>query len=88
MLFRSAFKEKVEARGYKFALYANLTWLNRYLDMNMLKDVDIWVARYRPLNSGHGYTGKGNVVMWQYSSTGSVSGISGNVDLNVSYKKY
>lgn len=83
-----AFKEKVEAQGYKFALYANLTWLNRYLDMDMLKDVDIWVARYRPLNSGHGYTGKGNVVMWQYSSTGSVSGISGNVDLNVSYKKY
>lgn len=83
-----AFKEEVEAQGYKFALYANLTWLNRYLDMNMLKDVDIWVARYRSLNSGHGYTGKGNVVMWQYSSTGSVSGINGNVDLNVSYKKY
>lgn len=83
-----AFKEKVEARGYKFALYANSTWLNRYLDMNMLKDVDIWIARYRPLDSGHGYTGNGNVVMWQYSSTGSVSGINGKVDLNVSYKKY
>lgn len=83
-----AFKEKVEAAGYKFALYANVTWLNKYLDMSMLKDVDIWVARWRALDQGHGYTGNGNVIMWQYSSTGKVNGISGNVDLNVSYKKY
>lgn len=83
-----AFKEVVEDAGYKFALYANTTWLNSYLDMDALKDVDIWVARWRDLNSGHGYTGKGNVVMWQYSSSGTVNGISGKVDLNVSYKEY
>ena len=56
--------------------------------MNALKDVDIWIARWRDYNLGHGYTGKGNVVMWQYTSKGSVSGISGNVDLNVSYKDF
>ena len=83
-----AFKEEIEDAGYKFALYANTTWLNSYLDMNKLKNVDIWVARWRNLDSGHGYTGKGNVIMWQYSNSGKVSGISGKVDLDVSYKNY
>lgn len=83
-----AFKEVVEDAGYEFALYANTTWLNNYLDMDMLKDVDIWVARWRSPEYGHGYKGKGNVTMWQYSSTGRVNGISGNVDLNISYKDY
>lgn len=83
-----AFKDVVEDAGYKFALYANTTWLNNYLDMNQLKDVDIWVARWRDYNLGHGYNGKGNVTMWQYSGSGKVSGISGKVDLNVSYKDY
>lgn len=83
-----AFKEVIEDAGYDFALYANTTWLNNYLDMNMLKNVDIWVARWRSLDQGHGYNGKGNVTMWQYSNSGSVSGISGRVDMNVSYKNY
>ena len=82
------YKKVIEASGYKFALYTNIEWMNKYLDMDMLKDVDIWVARWRNLDKGHGYTGKGNVTMWQYSNTGSVAGISGNVDLNVSYKNY
>lgn len=83
-----AFKDVVEDAGYKFALYANTTWLNNYLDMDQLKDVDIWVARWRDYNLGHGYNGKGNVTMWQYSGSGKVDGISGKVDLNVSYKDY
>lgn len=83
-----AFKKEIEDAGYKFALYANLNHLNTKLEDDLLKDVDIWIARYRDLDRGHGYNGEGNVVMWQYSSTGSVNGISGNVDLNVSYKKY
>ena len=83
-----AFKKEIEDAGYTFALYANTTWLNNYLDMDMLKDVDIWVARWTELENGHGYNGKGNVTMWQYSSSGRVNGINGNVDLNVSFKKY
>ena len=53
--------------------------------MNRLDDVDVWVARWRSIDKGHGYTGKGNVVMWQYTDSGRVSGISGNVDMNISY---
>ena len=83
-----AFKEEIESAGYKFVLYANLNWLNNYLDMNALSDCEVWIARYRDFGRGHGYTGRGTVTMWQYTSTGRVSGISGNVDKDVSYKGY
>ena len=83
-----AYKDIIEDAGYKFVLYANTNWLNNQIDMNQLTDVDVWVARYRSFGLGHGYTGPGNVVMWQYTSSGSVDGIAGKVDMDVSYKNY
>ena len=83
-----AFKEEIENAGYKFALYANKNWLDNYIDTGMLGDTHIWIARWRSLESGHGYTGRGTVTMWQYTDAGSVKGISGKVDMDVSYKKY
>ena len=56
--------------------------------MNHYADEDVWVARYRSFGLGHGYTGKGNVTIWQFTSKGSVPGISGYVDRNVAYKLY
>lgn len=64
------FKDEIESAGYRFVLYANLNWLNNYLDMNALSDCEVWIARYRDFNRGHGYTGGGKVTMWQYTSTG------------------
>ena len=83
-----AFKEVVEDAGYKFALYANKTWLDNYIDTGRLGNTHIWMARWRDLEKGHGYSNGGTLTMWQYSSKGSVKGISGTVDLDVSYKKY
>ena len=47
---------------------------------SLAENYDIWLANYTTQTS---YTGTYN--MWQYSSTGSVSGISGNVDMDVAY---
>ena len=48
-----------------------------------LAEYPLWIADYR------GYVGyQGSYDMWQYSSTGRVNGISGNVDLNYSYKDF
>ena len=86
-----AFKNRVEAAGYSFVLYANLNWLNSYVDGSRLSDVNIWIARYRTQSYGHGYTGQGNVVMWQYASNGLVDGILDvkgkyiSIDMNVCY---
>lgn len=82
------YKKIVERAGYKFALYANKNWLENYIEPEALEGVDIWLARWRSLDQGPGYNGPGNLTMWQYTSSGSVNGISGNVDRNVSYKNY
>ena len=83
-----AFKNVVEAAGYKFILYANKNWMDNYFDDDRLAPLDLWIARYCDYSLGHRYTGKGNVRIWQYSSKGSVSGIYGNVDLDVCYEDY
>lgn len=83
-----AFKKVVEGAGYKFILYANKNWLDNYFDNSRLNGIDLWIARYCDYDKGHRYTGAGNVRIWQYSSKGSVAGISGNVDLDVCYKAY
>lgn len=77
----NAFCRKVEAAGYYPMVYANDYWLQNKIDMSKVK-YDIWVARYQaePL-----YTAR---TMWQASNTGSVSGVSGNVDINYLYKDY
>lgn len=82
------FRNIVVTGGYRFLLYANTYWLENYIENHRLDGIDIWVARYRDLGMGHGYTGGGNVTMWQYSSKGSVNGINGNVDMNICYSSY
>lgn len=90
------YKRIIEEAGYDFVVYANLNWLTNYIDQKQLaaENVDIWIARYRDQSLGHGYTGGGNVRIWQYSSTGQVDGILDtygryiNVDLDVCYEDY
>ncbi len=84
------FKGIVENHGYKFMIYANKNWLDNKIDMNSFEDEDVWIARYRDYTPslGHGYTGAGNVTIWQYSDRGTVPGIQGAVDMNIGYKEY
>lgn len=78
-----AFLDEVSAAGYYAMLYANKAWLTSYLDMTKLSDYDVWLAQWNTVPT---YTG--DFGMWQYSSKGIVSGITGYVDLNLSYKNY
>ena len=48
--------------------------------MNELRDYVVWLAEYRDVPIYQGY-----YHMWQYTSKGSVDGIEGNVDFNLSY---
>lgn len=74
------FGDLIEAAGYWCGIYANLNWWNNYLPG--LDRFTKWIAQY---NSSCDYTGK-NKDMWQYSSTGRVAGIGGNVDMNECYR--
>ena len=74
-----AFCEEIKAQGYKPMIYASLTWFDDCLDMSKLP-YDVWVAQYNTICQY-----KGKYVMWQYTSTGNVNGISGVVDKNECY---
>lgn len=76
-----AFCNKIAAAGYYPMVYANDYWVNNKIDMSAL-NYDVWVARYQER-----YT-YASPAMWQASNTGSVNGISGNVDINYLYKDY
>lgn len=76
------FGDIIEAAGYWCGIYANLNWWNNYLPG--LDRFTKWVAQY---NSQCEYTGA-NKDIWQYSSTGRVAGIAGNVDMNECYRDF
>lgn len=84
-----AFREIVEAAGYKFGIYCNVNW---YMNMicNHLRKYDFWVARY-PANDDGWLQERLRPdfgVGWQYSSKAKIPGINGTVDRNVFYKDY
>lgn len=77
------FCSKIRNAGYKTGIYANLYWFNNKLTDARFKSWDKWVAQY---NNECQY--KGEYTMWQYSSSGNIDGISGNVDMNYCYVDY
>lgn len=78
-----AFCQTIQNNGYTPMIYANKYWLMYKLDMSKLSNYDVWLAHY---TSKTDY--KGSYTMWQYTSTGLINGISGNVDKNYCYKQY
>lgn len=78
------FLDKLEKNGYWVGLYMSAYYLNNYVDDDIKARYAVWVAH-------HGVTAPdyhGAYGMWQKSSTGSVSGIIGNVDLDECYVDY
>lgn len=78
-----AFCDKIKSAGYTPMLYCNPSWLNSYLHKDkLLGKYDLWLAHWGVSAPSFECT------IWQYSDSGTVSGISGNVDLNYIYKDY
>lgn len=77
------FCEKIKKAGYTPAIYANLRWFTMSLDMSKLEEYDKWYAFYEE-KLYFPY----KISMWQYSETGQVDGITGSVDLNISFKDW
>lgn len=76
-----AFCRTIENAGYTAGVYGSRNWYNNNLYTDRLdSDYCIWLAEYRSVPLYQGY-----YQMWQYTSKGSVDGISGNVDMNISY---
>ncbi len=78
-----AFLEEIKAAGYTPMLYANTRWSILNLDLAELSDYDFWYAYY-----GDDLYYPYKFSMWQYTASGTVDGIKGNADLNISFVDY
>lgn len=79
----TAFCETIENAGYTAGVYASKNWLTGNLDAQKLSPYSVWLAQYSGKPSY-----QGTYDMWQYTSAGTVDGISTLVDFNVSYMDY
>lgn len=79
----NAFCQTIQNAGMEAGVYSSRNWYYNNLELDDTYNHRVWLAEYRqtPL-----YTGRYD--MWQYTSNGSVAGIEGRVDLNVSYLGY
>ncbi len=77
------FCDTIREAGYTPMIYANLTWFITALDVSQLEDYEKWFAGYETEPS-YPYA----FSMWQYTSSGTVKGIKGAVDRNISFVNY
>ena len=72
------FCDTLEDAGYDTMIYTNMKWLAFTLNPEELKEYGKWYADYESLpQCPYEFS------MWQYTETGQVPGVEGNVDLNV-----
>lgn len=78
-----AFCGELEKNGWFAGLYISRSPLQTYISPTVAKRYALWVAEY-----GSRCNYGGSYGIWQYSSTGRVNGISGNVDMDYAYIDY
>ena len=76
----NAFCQTIQNAGLDAGVYSGRNWFYNNLIVDEMEAPKVWLAEYRqtPLYEGR-------YDMWQYTSSGSVAGIEGRVDLNISY---
>ena len=74
-----SYVERMNLNKYNVGVYADLNHTKNKLSQSMLKYVN-WIAQYNDKCTYSGY-----YKMWQFSSTGKIPGITGNVDLSYYY---
>lgn len=78
-----AFLEAIRRQGYYPMLYTYTGFAISFLEMERLKDYDLWIADYTGKVGWNGPYG-----IWQYSGSGTAPGVSGKVDLDRAYRDY
>lgn len=92
----NAYQQVIEQAGLPFILYTGLSFYNTYIKpyAKELSVKNLWIARYYKGDTPMQYIEDPDehfkpmegVLAWQYTSSGQVLGITGNVDLDVVYK--
>lgn len=73
-----AFCERIEEAGYEAMVYSNMLWEAYQFDLKQLSEYPIWYADYEELpQTPYRFS------FWQYTNTGRVDGVTGDVDLDI-----
>lgn len=95
----NAYGDVITSAGYDFGVYSGMDFTKNYIKpyLSYLKYKKLWIARYYngynkmaiSVDPNEQYNPKNSIGMdiygWQYTSSGQVPGITGNVDLSVIY---
>lgn len=78
--FALEFCKQITQAGYKAGVYANQNWFQNYLNPSTIASYgySIWCAKY----SDNKPNISSNYDIWQYSASGRINGINGNVDMD------
>lgn len=74
-----AFCERIQQAGYRAGVYASTNWFKSNLDYATVSRYSIWNAHYGVAESAIACD------IWQGTGTGTLDGVAGQVDINVSY---
>jgi GH25 family lysozyme M1 (1,4-beta-N-acetylmuramidase) len=78
-----AFCERIKSLGYTPGIYASQSWLAEQMEYTSVSSYSIWVAKYaKTAPTLKTYDA------WQYTDSGTVTGITGKVDLSTWSKSY
>ncbi|HBA68580.1 MAG TPA: hypothetical protein DCZ40_04390 [Lachnospiraceae bacterium] len=78
-----AFLQNTKVAGYQPLIYGTKEWLIKQIDLTKLTEYDIWLSQQKDMPD---YPYK--FQMWQYSLEGEISGVNGDVGLNISFVDY
>lgn len=77
------FCDEMIKAGYQTGIYANLDWFQHKLNSSKLDNYQKWVAQWNTNDGQAGHCDYNKEYrMWQYTSNGSIKGISGRVDVS------
>lgn len=82
-IIADTFLQTIDLEGYIPMIYGKKEWLLKEIDLTMLEEYDVWLAQYEDIPD-YPY----QFTMWQYTNQGKVDGVSGKVDLNISFIDY
>ena len=75
------FCDILEKAGYYVGIYCSTSHLLTYFSDEIRRRYTIWVAQWRVSKPSY----SGTYDIWQYSDSGRINGISGNVDMDYCY---
>jgi GH25 family lysozyme M1 (1,4-beta-N-acetylmuramidase) len=78
--FARAFCDRISEAGYTPMIYANTRWFVARMDLKDLSGYGKWLAQYFEYPA-YPY----EFAIWQYTNTGKVAGIKGEVDMNLAF---